>query len=94
MLKSGNGQPKKCIENLLSIVRGEIPFDRVRGLDARLIDSPSETAKAEFEQDARWNVKTYEPRINVDTVKFDVKKAKSGDFTVDVDISDVEATDD
>ena len=38
MLAKGNGTPIQCVQNLLSIIRGEVPFERVKGLDARLID--------------------------------------------------------
>lgn len=91
MLKSGNGRPKKCVENLLSIIRGEIPFDRVRGMDARIMDKASDTAKDEFEQDALWNIRTYEPRIEPADVNISINDKKGGDFTVDIDISNVEA---
>ena len=88
MLKSGNGEPKKCVENLVSIVRGEVPFDRVRGIDARIIDSPSTEAAQDFEQEARWNIETYEPRANADRTEITVNETGSGGFMLSIDISE------
>lgn len=91
-MKSGNGEPKRCVENLVSIVRGEVPFDRVRGIDARIIDKPSEEAAQELEQEALWNVETYEPRANAESTTITAKLDDNGGFALDIEIS--EAADD
>ena len=41
MKAKGNGSPEQCVENLLLIVRGEVPFERLKGIDATLTDRPS-----------------------------------------------------
>ena len=67
MRASGNGRPDVCAANLLRISRGEVPFDRVRGLSAALIDAPV----ARYEDaaaDAEWVLTTYEPRADVEKV--------------------------
>lgn len=92
MMKSGNGDPKRCVENLASIVRGEVPFDRVRGIDARIIDKPTDEAAQELEQEAFWNVETYEPRVNAESTKITANLDDNGGFELDVEVS--EATDD
>ena len=46
MKAHGNGNPETCAFNLLRIVRGEIPYDRVRGRDGTLIDRPNVTDEA------------------------------------------------
>lgn len=89
MKKSGNGDPKQCVENLVSIIRGEVPFDRVRGMDARTIDKPDEEARFALESDARWNVETYEPRVNADKTEITAKEAVNGGFALDMQISNV-----
>ena len=93
MLKTGNGDPKRCIENLVSIVRGEVPFDRVRGIDARIIDGPSEEAGEELEAEAIWNVETYEPRVNADNTEINADVAEDGSFTMEIQISEVDDDD-
>lgn len=94
MKKSGNGDPKQCVENLVSIVRGEIPFDRVRGMNARVIDMQSEDAKVEFENDARWNIETYEPRVNAVGLAITASDGINGGFTLDIDVSENNEEDD
>ena len=71
MLKSGNGDPRQCAENLLRIVRGEVPYDRVRGIDGSIVDMPEDDARIELEQDAKWNIENYEPRIAVEETEID-----------------------
>ena len=63
MKASGNGNPRHCATNLLKCSRGEIPFERVKGLDPRIIHSPSAEAQQRIMQDADWLVNTYEPRV-------------------------------
>lgn len=90
MLKAGNGNPQKCAENLLAIVRGEVPYDRVRGIDSSIIDMPEEDAIFELEQDALWNIETYEPRINADSLEVTADMGVNGDFRLQLHISDAE----
>lgn len=66
----GNGAPEVCANNLMQIVRGEVPYERVKGLDPRLIDRPLPSAKVDVEQDAEWLISTYEPRVAFKGVVF------------------------
>lgn len=93
MLKSGNGDPKLCAENLVLIVRGEVPFDRVRGIDSQVIDGPAEDAKFELEQDALWNIENYEPRLNVDDTEIDAEIPIHGDYLINIHVSEPEEDD-
>lgn len=68
MRASGNGDVKVCVSNLLRIYRGEVPYERVKGLDPRLIDQPTALVDAEIQQDARWLLETYEPRAQVESI--------------------------
>ena len=43
MKASGNGAPEICVQNLLKTIRGEVPYERIKGIDRTLIDKPSET---------------------------------------------------
>ena len=61
MRASGNGSPEVCAANLLRIVRGEVAYDRVRGVDGTLIDKPNATDEAVA--DAEWVLETFEPRV-------------------------------
>lgn len=84
MKAKGNGSPETCASNLLRIVRGEIPYDRVRGINGALVDQPNATAKATA--DARWLLETYEPRVEIESVNTTPDVALSGDFSTLVNI--------
>ena len=87
MRASGNGEIAVCVQNLLAIVRGEVPYDRLRGLDPRIIDRPAADAVTEAVQDAEWMLGVYEPRAHVDNIGAVNDDAAEGAFRVTADIS-------
>lgn len=90
MRATGNGTPDVCANNLLRITRGEVPFERVKGLDPRMIDRPLSVAEAEIQQDAEWLLETYEPRVDVNAINIEPSDATSGGFIVTADIVEKE----
>jgi phage baseplate assembly protein W len=86
----GNGDPAVCANNLLRIFRGEVPFERVKGLDPRMIDLPANEANVSIQQDAEWLLSTYEPRANVNSVNIQASDAAAGGFIVTADITEKE----
>lgn len=86
MKSSGNGSPDQCAINLLRISRGEVPYDRIKGLDSATIDSPASRGMGEAEADARWVLETYEPRIDVNVINVNAALAAAGDFNLAADI--------
>lgn len=68
MRAKGNGNVAVCVENLLRTFRGEVPFERVKGLNPRALDTPMATADPEIRQDAEWLIETYEPRVTVNDI--------------------------
>ena len=84
MKAHGNGNPETCASNLLRIVRGEVPYDRVRGRDGALVDQPNATDEAVA--DAEWVLETYEPRVNVESITGCGEAVKNGEFALLVDI--------
>lgn len=80
----GNGNPETCASNLLRIVRGEVPYDRVRGRDGALVDQPNATDEAVA--DAEWVLETYEPRVNAESITGSGEAVKNGEFALLVDI--------
>ena len=87
MKAKGNGRPAVCADNLLRITRGEVPYERIKGLDPRLIDRPFGVVEAEIQQDAEWLLETYEPRVEVNGIDIDATDAVSGGFTVIANIN-------
>lgn len=78
MKAHGNGTPETCAANLLRIVRGEVPFDRVKGRDGSLIDRANVTDEATA--DAEWLLETYEPRVQVESVETKPDGQTPGEF--------------
>ena len=85
MKSSGNGEPMQCVGNLLRIVRGECPYDRIKGIDPTLIDQPTEIATPLMQAEAKWLIKTYEPRVNSDRVDVSAISAQNGNFALNMD---------
>lgn len=85
MVASGNGNPARCANNLLRIVAGEVPYERVKGLDPRIIDRPSTDAEQDFEISARWNIKTYEPRVSAKEINVS-RTDENGGYSVTAEV--------
>ena len=87
MKSIGNGNPRTCAENLLKCSRGEIPYERIKGLDATLIHAPRVDATQRLMQDADWLVSTYEPRVDVNEIKVTPEDGVNGKYSVSVDLT-------
>ena len=88
MMAKGNGAPQVCVNNLLRLFRGEVPYERVKGLDPRIIDRPISAADAQLRQDADWVVDTYEPRAEIRSITVSQSNSANGGFIVTADIVD------
>lgn len=87
MRSSGNGKAAVCVNNLVRISRGEVPFDRIKGVRLAELTGRTLVEKDDLADDVKWMVKTYEPRINVDSVKVTVEDAENGQAAVTVSIN-------
>lgn len=92
MKAKGNGLPETCASNLLQIIRGEVAYDRVRGIDARLIDKPN--SADDLTADMEWLLETYEPRVTVTEAETDSDALMTGDFSTLIKIERKEADED
>lgn len=86
MLANGNGKTQLCVQNLLRLFRGEVPYERVKGLDPRMIDKPIIEAEPQMRQDAEWLIETYEPRATINGITVSATDAVGGGFVVDADV--------
>ena len=89
MRASGNGNPKVCVQNLLQLLRGENPYERVKGLDPRLIDQPEKIAAPQVMQDAEWLIETYEPRVRVNEIRLEPQQSAHGGFVITADVTEL-----
>ena len=85
MKANGNGEPMQCVANLLRIIRGECPYDRIKGIDPTLIDQPTEIVAPLMQAEAKWLIDTYEPRMNADDIDIRALTSQNGSFALNVD---------
>ena len=90
MRGSGNGDVQVCANNLLHLFRGEVPFERIKGIDTRLIDRPAVDAIPEIQQDAEWLLETYEPRAIVQGIDVDLNNGIDGGLHITANIEETE----
>lgn len=89
MRGSGNGDVALCAENLLRIFRGENPYERIKGIDARSLDKPALDAEAEILQDAEFCIENYEPRAQIDSLDVYGLDRERGDFRVVATVTEI-----
>ena len=82
MRESGNGNPETCAFNILRMSRGEVAYERIKGVDGALIDAPATTAAGAAEADAIRQIEIFEPRMEVDDIV--VTGQKVGDLNYDI----------
>lgn len=87
MKAHGNGTVQQCAHNLMQIVRGEVPFDRVKGLDPAVIDAPASNGAEASKNDARWVIQTYEPRAGNVSIEVTDEGIESGSFVVTANVT-------
>jgi hypothetical protein len=85
----GNGDVALCAENLLRIFRGENPYERIKGIDARSLDKPALDAEAEILQDAEFCIENYEPRAQIDSLDVYGLDRERGDFRVVAAVTEI-----
>lgn len=80
-----------CVENLLKIVQGEVPYSRLKGIDGDLIDQPN--ASEELISDAEELIEEYEERARIDDIYINTIIDSGGDFVLTASISETEIED-
>lgn len=87
MLSKNNGSPEVCVNNLIQIARGEVPYDRVKGVGAMQIDAPSSRSLDDVADDVEWLLGTYEPRAEAESIDVTADDAAGGHFTIKASIN-------
>lgn len=80
-----------CVENLLKIVQGEVPYSRLKGIDGDLIDQPN--VSEELISDAEEMIEEYEERASIDDISINAITDSKGDFILTAIISETEIED-
>lgn len=85
MREKGNGEPYVCVQNLVKTMLTEVPFNRSKGINPRVIDKPL-TSIEDVDANVTELIYEYEPRVNTDRVRIALD-AENGDFNISIDIS-------
>lgn len=93
MLSKNNSNPAVCVNNLIQIARGEVPYDRVRGISFAQLDVPIAQATDEIVEDAEWMLDTYEPRAEIDSIEVTPTDAPNGHFAIIANINTTKEAD-
>lgn len=93
MLSKNNSNPAICANNLLQIARGEVPYDRVKGISFANIDTPIAQATDEIIEDAEWVLETYEPRAEIESIEIAPTDAQNGHFAITANINTTKEAD-
>ena len=89
MRSSGNSRMEVCIDNLLKISRGEVPYERLKGVSFSQMDGPVTTAGQDIVEDAEWMLNVYEPRAKVESIDLIPIDAQNGQFEIKANISTI-----
>jgi hypothetical protein len=86
MKKTGNSDPETCFNNLLSMTESECPLDRMRGMSTGLVDAPVDIET--IEDDIAETIGTYEQRIKINNIDFEMDDEGNAEFSIDIEESD------
>lgn len=85
MKASGNGNAAQCVANLVAIFQGEVPYQRLKGMDPSLIDENILTSEPKIKNHATWLIENYEERVTLNDIN--VILDESGLVQIEPDIS-------
>lgn len=78
----GNGTPQQCVHNLMSIVRGECPFERCKGMASDITGQPLTSVFGEMVTEVYWNINNYEPRAKAENINLIIQDYIKGKTTL------------
>ena len=93
MLATNNSNPAVCVNNLIQIARGEVPYDRVKGVSFAQLDAPIGQSTDEITEDTEWMLNTYEPRAEIDSIEVTATDAQNGQFAIIANINTTKEAD-
>ena len=85
MRAQGNGNPEVCVRNLLSIVQGENPYERSKGLSTSLTDTPV-TQAGIVAAEVGQVLEEYEPRVDEEDIELTVRDVLRGSYLLHADV--------
>lgn len=92
MLSKGNGNAEVTSQNLVRTVRGEVPYDRIRGIDISYTDRPTSEVRTDVVNDVFETLEDYEPRVDIKNI--DLEQSGNGSFNIILEVDKVEEQED
>ena len=89
MKASGNGAPEICVQNLLKTIRGEVPYERIKGIGRTLFVKASVSGATDLAAVVELVVVTYEPRVQLSDSDLKALTAQTGDFELRASIDNI-----
>ena len=86
MKASGNGSAAQCVANLCAMYQGEVPYQRLKGMDPELIDENLITAEPKIKNHATWLIETYEERVIVNDINVFLDESGATQIVPDISI--------
>ena len=85
MKSSGNGNVAQCVANLIATYQGEVPYQRLKGMDPSLIDENIITSEPKIKNHATWLIENFEERATVNDINVSINEF--GTVQIEPDIS-------
>lgn len=85
----GNGKPQQCIANLLNLYQYEVPYARLKGMDASIVDLPTDEAEIVAKNHANLLIENYEPRVTVNDIDISYTEENRMIITPDITVNEV-----
>lgn len=85
MKSSGNGNTAQCAANLIATFQGEVPYQRLKGMDTAFLDKNIIEASPQVKNHASWLLENYEERASVNDIN--IISDDSGTVQIVPDIS-------
>lgn len=85
MKASGNGNVAQCVANLIATYQGEVPYQKLKGMDPSVIDENLITSEPKIKNHATWLIENYEERATVNDINVNINE--SGKVQIEPDIS-------
>ena len=85
----GNGKPQQCIANLLNLYQYEVPYARLKGMDASIVDLPTDEAEIVAKNHANLLIENYEPRVTVNDIDISYTEENRMVITPDITVNEV-----
>ena len=85
----GNGKPQHCVANLLNLYQYEVPYARLKGMDASIVDLPTDEAEIVAKNHANLLIENYEPRVTVNDIEINYTEENRMIITPDITVNEV-----